>query len=140
MAIQACSVFETTAKYFRHNSPSREDLRVSWASFRDLLRGRVVLGWRRAAGRGKLGWFDDSGMERMTAQVAIVCDRCGDIGTVGPTPQEARDALPDWIRRRGADLCPVCRAIDDARGRAAEISRMRTGDRIGSAAVEPETS
>lgn len=66
----------------------------------------------------------------MTAQVAIVCDKCGDIGTVGPTPQEAREALPDWVRRRGEDFCPVCRAVDDARHRAAERSRGRTGDRL----------
>src|SRR5699024_4500863 len=75
---------------------------------------RRGLDWRVRTAHGKLGRDHETGMEHMTAQVAIVCDRCGDIGTVGPTPQEARDALPHWIRRRGQDLCPVCRAIDEA--------------------------
>ena len=74
----------------------------------------------------------------MTAQVAIVCDRCGDIGTVGPTPQDARAALPDWVRRHGEDLCPVCRAIDDARRWSTERRHGRQGERIDDVALEPE--
>lgn len=51
----------------------------------------------------------------MSALVVIVCDSCGDQGTVGTTPQEARAALDSWTRRRGLDLCPLCRLLTDSR-------------------------
>lgn len=76
----------------------------------------------------------------MTALVAIVCDRCGDIGTVGPTPQDARAALPHWVRRHGEDMCPVCRTIDDGRRRAAEREGGHSDARIADADLAAGTS
>jgi len=55
----------------------------------------------------------------MSAQVAIVCDHCGDLGNVGSTPQDARAVLTGWRRRHGMDLCPLCRFIADSRARMA---------------------
>lgn len=49
----------------------------------------------------------------MSALVAIVCDSCGDIGTTGVTPSDARTELPAWGRRQGMDLCPLCRLLSD---------------------------
>lgn len=49
----------------------------------------------------------------MSALVAIVCDSCGDVGTVGATPSDARAELPSWGRRQGMDLCPLCRLISE---------------------------
>jgi hypothetical protein len=53
----------------------------------------------------------------MSALVAIVCDECGDVGTVGPTPHEARAELVAWTRRHGHDLCPLCRLVAEAHDR-----------------------
>jgi hypothetical protein len=53
----------------------------------------------------------------MSALVAIVCDDCGDVGTVATTPQDARAELSGWARRRGRDLCPLCRLLADSRDR-----------------------
>ncbi|NED99279.1 hypothetical protein [Phytoactinopolyspora halotolerans] len=47
----------------------------------------------------------------MSAQVAIVCDRCGDIGAVGATAPELRDGLNGWSWRNGLDTCPLCRLV-----------------------------
>ncbi|HSI92167.1 MAG TPA: hypothetical protein VK925_01645 [Jiangellaceae bacterium] len=55
----------------------------------------------------------------MSALVVIVCDLCGDQGTVGRTPKEARSALESWSRRRGLDLCPLCRLLTESRERMA---------------------
>jgi hypothetical protein len=61
----------------------------------------------------------------MSALVVIVCDSCGDQGTVGSTPQEARAALDSWTRRRGLDLCPLCRLLNDSRERLARLGPER---------------
>ncbi|PSL05200.1 hypothetical protein CLV30_10465 [Haloactinopolyspora alba] len=53
----------------------------------------------------------------MSAQVAIVCDQCGDLGNVGSTPHDARTVLNGWSRRHGMDLCPLCRMIAESRTR-----------------------
>lgn len=53
----------------------------------------------------------------MSAHVVIVCDVCGDHGSVGRTPQEARDELTSWSRRNGLDLCPLCRLVSEAHER-----------------------
>ncbi|WP_157552467.1 hypothetical protein [Jiangella gansuensis] len=55
----------------------------------------------------------------MSAQVAIVCDQCGDLGTVGSTPERARSVLSGWSRWHGQDLCPLCRFIAQNRARLA---------------------
>ncbi|NED95891.1 hypothetical protein G1H11_11270 [Phytoactinopolyspora alkaliphila] len=47
----------------------------------------------------------------MSAQVAIVCDRCGDIGGVGAAAQELRASLTGWSWRNGLDTCPLCRLV-----------------------------
>lgn len=58
----------------------------------------------------------------MSAQVAIVCDHCGDLGTVGSTPHHARATLSGWTRRHGLDLCPLCRIIAENRARLASTA------------------
>lgn len=51
-------------------------------------------------------------LSRVTALVAIACDRCGDIGwPVGTTPQLTRAALPGWSRSNGLDVCPLCHVV-----------------------------
>jgi hypothetical protein len=64
----------------------------------------------------------------MSARVAIICDQCGDLGTVASTPHDARAVLSGWIRRRGLDVCPLCRFIADSRTRMMAAS---TGEDIG---------
>lgn len=56
----------------------------------------------------------------MSAQVAIVCDECGDLGNVGSTPHDARAILDSWARRHGMDLCPLCRFIAESRVRMSQ--------------------
>lgn len=51
----------------------------------------------------------------MSAQVAIVCDRCGDIGAVGAAASELRPGLTGWTWRNGLDTCPLCRLVTDYR-------------------------
>lgn len=63
------------------------------------------------------GGFSYDAGDVMSALVAIVCDNCGDVGTVGPTPHEARAELVAWTRRHGQDLCPLCQLIAHARER-----------------------
>jgi len=58
----------------------------------------------------------------MSALVVIVCDLCGDHGSVGKTPQEARDELDSWTRKNGLDLCPLCRLLTESRSRLAGLS------------------
>lgn len=53
----------------------------------------------------------------MSALVVIVCDQCGDTGTVGHTPQEARGGLSAWSRHQGLDLCPLCRLLTELQER-----------------------
>lgn len=53
----------------------------------------------------------------MSAQVVIVCDVCGDHGSVGSSPQDARAELKAWTRRQGLDLCPLCRLVSEAQQR-----------------------
>lgn len=53
----------------------------------------------------------------MSAQVAIVCDHCGDIGAVGSGPQELRADLNGWTWRNGLDICPLCRLVNRGRPR-----------------------
>lgn len=55
----------------------------------------------------------------MSALVVIVCDLCGDHGTVGHTPQEARAELSAWTRRQGLDLCPLCTLLSESQARLA---------------------
>ena len=50
----------------------------------------------------------------MSALVAIVCDQCGDVGTIGVTPNDARGDLVGWSRRQGRDLCPLCRLVGES--------------------------
>jgi hypothetical protein len=47
----------------------------------------------------------------MSAQVAIICDHCGDIGAVGAAPPELRATLSGWTWRNGLDICPLCRLV-----------------------------
>lgn len=63
----------------------------------------------------------------MSAQVVIVCDLCGDHGSVGTTPQQARDALDSWTRKNGLDLCPLCRLLTESRARMAGLSTQPPG-------------
>ena len=63
----------------------------------------------------------------MSAQIAIVCDHCGDIGPIGPTPQEARAELRGWVRKHGLDMCPLCHFILDSRVRSNARVRVTTG-------------
>lgn len=63
----------------------------------------------------------------MSAQVAIVCDQCGDLGTVASTPQHARGILNGWSRSHGMDLCPLCRFIADSRTRMAHAAATDAG-------------
>lgn len=60
----------------------------------------------------------------MSARVAIVCDQCGDVGTVGSTPNDARAVLAGWTRRHGMDLCTLCRFIADSRTRLAPVEAV----------------
>ena len=53
----------------------------------------------------------------MSALVVIVCDQCGDTGTLGHTPHEARAELSSWARRGGLDLCPLCRLLAESEER-----------------------
>jgi hypothetical protein len=53
----------------------------------------------------------------MSSMVVIVCDECGDTGTIGRTATDARAALTHWARRDGRDLCPLCRLVEDSRER-----------------------
>lgn len=59
----------------------------------------------------------------MSALVVIVCDVCGDHGTVGHTPQEARAGLNSWTRRRSLDVCPLCRLVLESHDRLSETSQ-----------------
>ncbi|MGH3922574.1 MAG: hypothetical protein ACRDTT_06850 [Pseudonocardiaceae bacterium] len=61
-------------------------------------------------GRGRIGG-------EMSALVVIVCDQCGDTGTMGHTPHEARAELSAWARRGGLDLCPLCRLLTESHDR-----------------------
>lgn len=63
----------------------------------------------------------------MSAQAAIVCDHCGDLGTVGSTPHDARAVLSGWTRRHGMDLCPLCRFIADSRARMTQAAAAAGG-------------
>lgn len=59
----------------------------------------------------------------MSALVVIVCDQCGDHGTVGQTPQEARAELSAWSRESGLDLCPLCTLLAQAKQRLTVAGR-----------------
>ena len=59
----------------------------------------------------------------MSALVVIVCDQCGDAGTIGHTPQEARADLTGWTRRHGLDLCPLCRLVAESEERMASAAQ-----------------
>ncbi|MGH8774747.1 MAG: hypothetical protein ACRDWI_06110 [Jiangellaceae bacterium] len=59
----------------------------------------------------------------MSALVVIVCDQCGDTGSLGHTPTEARAEPSAWTRRRGKDLCPLCRLVAESEERLAATAR-----------------
>lgn len=65
----------------------------------------------------------------MSAQVAIVCDHCGDIGAVGSGPQELRAELNGWTWRNGLDFCPLCRLVQRGRPTADVADKNVTLDK-----------
>lgn len=59
----------------------------------------------------------------MSALVVIVCDQCGDTGSLGHTPKEARAEQSAWGRRHGKDLCPLCRLLAESEERLGASAR-----------------
>jgi hypothetical protein len=91
-------------------------------------RSRLPLAWRTSNGHSgptgrRRGAADGRIGGEMSALVVIVCDKCGDTGTVGHTPHEARAGLSAWARRGGLDLCPLCRLLAEAHDRLEATAR-----------------
>ncbi|AYY11836.1 hypothetical protein EF847_02980 [Actinobacteria bacterium YIM 96077] len=53
----------------------------------------------------------------MSAQVAIICDYCGDIGDFGTAAQDLRARMNGWTWRNGLDICPLCKVVETIRER-----------------------